>query len=150
MLFNIIQACSYFHHPQVFSALYSFLFFSFLRLSNVLPPSIHTFDPSWQLCRGDVIFSTFGATVLLKWSKTNQQTQQIHTLAIQSLGQSVISPIRALQTMIALFPGNPNDSLFMIQYNHNFLPLTDSKARKHLNDISKMLGIHPVLTFHMF
>ena len=141
---------SYFHHPQFFSALYSFLFFSLLRLSNVLPHSIHTFDPSRQLCRGDVIFSTIGATVLLNWSKTDQERQQIHTLTIQSLGESVICPIRVLQTMITLFPGNPNDPLFMIPSNHKLLPLTDSNARKQIINISKMLGIHPVLTFHMF
>ena len=46
MLHNISQACSQFQHPQVFSALYSFLFFSFLRLSNVLLHSTHNFDPS--------------------------------------------------------------------------------------------------------
>ena len=51
MLYSVLQACSQFQHPQVFSALYSFLFFSFLRLSSVLPHSTHTFDPSRQLCR---------------------------------------------------------------------------------------------------
>ena len=66
LLHSILQACSCLQYPQVFPALYSFLFFSFLRLSNVLPHSIHTFDPSGQLCRGDVIFSIVGATVLLK------------------------------------------------------------------------------------
>ena len=115
MLHNISQACSQFQHPQVFSALYSFLFFSFLRLSNVLLHSTHNFDPSRQLCRGDIIFSTLGDTVLLKWSKTNQERQQIQTIAIQKLGHSLICPIRALQFMFALLPGESNDPLFRIQ-----------------------------------
>ena len=150
MLYSVLQACSHFQHPQVFSALYSFLFFSFLRLSNILPHSNHTFDPSRQLCRGDIIFSTLGATVLLKWSKTNQERQQIQTIAIQKLGHSVICPIRALHSMIALLPGQPNDPLFMIQSANQTIPLTDSRACKHLKDISIMFHIYPTLTFHMF
>ena len=150
MLHSILHACSHFQHTQVFSALYSFLFFSFLRLSNVLPHSTHIFDPSRELCRGDIIFSTLGATVLLKWSKTNQERQQIQTIAIQKLGHSSICPIRALHSMIALCPDESNDPLFMIPAGGHTLPLTDSKARKHLKDISDMLHIHPSLTFHMF
>ena len=67
MLQDIIQICPYLHDPIIFQALYTFPFFSFLRLSNVLPHSMHSFDATRQLCMGDVIFNEVRATVLLKW-----------------------------------------------------------------------------------
>ena len=111
---------------------------------------MHSFDPTRQLCRGDVIFSELWAIVLLKWSKTNQERQQIQTIAIPKLGDSIICPVRALQDMIALFPAKPNDPLFTITYKQQSVPLTDSGPWEHLKDISKILGIKPMLTFHMF
>ena len=49
--------------------------------------------------------------------------------------------------MIALFPANPNDPLFMVCHNHEVpVPI----ARKDFKDISNMLGVQSLLTFHMF
>ena len=55
LLEKIIHVCYQFQHPPVFQALYSFCFFSFLRLSNILPHSVATFDPSRHLCRANVV-----------------------------------------------------------------------------------------------
>ena len=46
LIYNIIQTSSYFHYPVIFQALYSFVFFSLLRLSDVLPHTMNSFDPS--------------------------------------------------------------------------------------------------------
>ena len=69
LLEEIIHVCYQFQHPPVFQALYSFCFFSFLRLSNILPHSVVTFDPSRHLCRADVIFEDSKALIVIKWSK---------------------------------------------------------------------------------
>ena len=63
MLGKILLECEKLQSPVIFKALYSFAFFRFLRMSNLLPHSAVTFDITRQLCRGDVFFSDLGATV---------------------------------------------------------------------------------------
>ena len=128
-------------HQVTFVALYYFCFFSFLRLSNLLPHTPNTFDITRHLARGDIIFTSFGAIVIIKWSKTMQNRKDTCTIAIPSLGHSEICPVNALKTMFTCLPGTDNDPLFGIYKKGTVLPLTDSIARKHLKQISSMLEI---------
>ena len=57
MLLNILETIAQLEHPQAFTALYLLAFFSFLRLSNMVPHSFGTFDILRHLARGDIIFS---------------------------------------------------------------------------------------------
>ena len=70
LLERILIACDHFKHPVVFKALYSLTFFSFLKLSNLLPHSLSSYDHTRQMSPGDVFFIEQGAVLLLKWSKT--------------------------------------------------------------------------------
>ena len=97
MLQNIIEACSHLQHTCVFIALYTFLLSSFFGLSNVLLHTTQSFDPSHQLCR----LSTSTATILLKWSKTNQEREQIHTLAIPNFSNSTVCPTGRYKTSLS-------------------------------------------------
>ena len=72
LLERIIEQCNNLQFPVVFKPLYLVVFFSFLRLSKVLPHSVASFDHTRQLARRDVIFRESGAVLLLKWSKTMQ------------------------------------------------------------------------------
>ena len=56
MLVDIVQVTAQLETPQVFTALYLLGFFSFLRLSNMIPHSFCSFDISRHLARGDIIF----------------------------------------------------------------------------------------------
>ena len=136
--------------PVVFKALYLLPFYSFLRISNILPHTIRAFDPSRQSARGDVIFSDLGATIVVKWSKTIQKRKDIHTIAIPALGQSIFCPARALRTLLAETPGHSNSPLFLISRPHGMVPLTDSVARKHLKTVLQSLGFQPHIKFHDF
>ena len=136
--------------PAVFMALYLLSFYSFLRISSMLPHTIRTFDPSRQLAGGDVIFSDLGATIVVKWSKTIQNRKDICTIAIPALGQSILCPARALRILFAETPGHSNSPLFLISRLHGTVPLTDSVARKHLKTVSQSLGFQPYIKFHDF
>ena len=57
LLSRIVEACEDLPHPLLFRALYLLCFFSFLRLSNILPHSLTTFDSSRHLCRADIVFT---------------------------------------------------------------------------------------------
>ena len=138
LLLKILQVCYQFSHTPVFQALYSFCFFSFLRLSNILPHSVATFDPSRHLCRADVIFSH---------SKDRCKTTSV---TIPALGQSPLCPVVAILAMFDLFPADKDSPLFQIPVAGSLTPLTDSMARKHLKQVSTALALVKPLTFHDF
>ena len=147
ILQNIIHITQSLDSPVVFIALYLLSFYSFMRISNMLPHTINSFDPSRQLARGDIIFSELGATIVVKWSKTIQNRKNIHTIAIPSLGKSPLCPSRALQALLAVAPGHNNSPLFICSTKRGIVPLTDSVARKHLKQVSQILGFHPHFKF---
>ena len=138
------------HFPLQFTALYSLAFFTFLRISNILPHSIAAFDPSRQLARGDIILTDQGANVLVKWSKTIQNRSDIHTIPIPVLGDSILCPCNAVTCLLNHTSGTSNTPLFSIPRSHGPVPLTDSVARRHLHSISTKLHIAPPLKFHDF
>ena len=126
------------------------MFFSFLRLSNVLPHSIAKFDHTRQLARADVIFGTSGAVLLIKWSKTMQNRRDFVTISLPDLAGSHLCPVMALKVMFQRFPGSENSPVFVIPRPTGLVPLTDSVACKHLKDICRSLGLDIPLTFHDF
>ena len=63
MLTSILLLTQTLQFPVQFAALYSLAFFTFLCISNILPHSISTFDPSRQLAREDVILTDQGANI---------------------------------------------------------------------------------------
>ena len=150
LLEKIIHACHQFKHPPVFQALYSFCFFSFLRLSNIFSHSVATFDSSRHLCRADVIFGDSKALIVIKWSKTLQDRCRTTTVTIPVLGQSLLCPVVAIQTMFQLFPANVESPLFQVPAAGVMVPLTDFMARKHLKQVSLALSLCKPLTFHDF
>ena len=49
---DIRLQCQNFSYPEIFRPLYLLCFFSFLRLSNILPHTVESFDSTRQLARG--------------------------------------------------------------------------------------------------
>ena len=96
LLEAIVQTCDMFRFPIIFKSLYLLCFFSFLRLSNILPHSVPAFDHTRQLARADYIPAANGAVLLIKWSKTLQNRKDIVTIPIPSLGKSLLCPMAAL------------------------------------------------------
>ena len=141
---NNCQVCTVLPNTEIFSALYLFAFFSVLRLSNILLHSIKLFDATRQLCRGDIVFSSSHAVVIVKWSKTLQDRKTFATIAIPVLGHSPLCPVAALQSMLQKVPGSNNDPLFFSA--GRWAPLTDSMARKHLKKVSNFLMYSPLLS----
>ena len=150
LLQQILMNTQVFQFPIQFTALYSLAFFSFLRISNILPHSIKAFDATRQLARGDIILTDQGANVIVKWSKTIQNRTDIHTIPIPILGDSILCPYKAIKSLLDHTPGSSNQPLFLIPRSHGSVPLTDSVARRHLHSISTALNISPPLKFHDF
>ena len=92
LLLDILSAAGTLHLPIIYRPLYLLSFFSFLRLSNILPHTSKTFDPTRQLCRGDLIFSKDSIVIIIKWSKTIQNRRDTATISVPSLGNSPLCP----------------------------------------------------------
>ena len=151
MILDILEVTAQLETPKVFTALYLLAFFSFLRLSNMVPHCFCSFDISRHLTRGDIIFSHHMATILVKWSKTVQSKDKIARIHIPVLPGSRICPVIAFKRVLALVPGSQDDPLFSICRQGHWVPLTDSIVRKHLQRficILKWEHIH--ITFHTF
>ena len=147
---KIVNISKTLNHSLTFVALYTFSFFSFQRLSNLLPHTTKQFDITRHMARGDILFTQAGVTVIIKWSKTIQDRKTTRTTVIPDLGRSDFCPIQALKHMLTAYPGTDNDPLFQIYSQGSLIVLTDSMARKHLKKISNILDIQPALTFHAF
>ena len=150
MLQAIIHQSDTMEYSLVFKPLYLTCFFSFLRISNILPHSVHSFDSTRQLARGDFITHQQKGLLLIKWSKTIQNHRDTVTLPLLFLGSSDLCPISALTAMIQAIPALSNDPLFILPRKNGPTTLTDSVARKHLKTVSVALAITPPLTFHAF
>ena len=150
LLLKVVTASAGLQFPHMFKTLYLLAFFSFLRLSNILPHTASTFDKTRHLCVADVIFADSKAVILLKWSKTFQDPVKTTTVNIPSLGASALCPVKALRAMIAANSFHQDAPLFQVPHGHTYKPLTDSAARKHLKSVSTLLELPRSLTFHDF
>ena len=123
-------------------------FFSFLRISNLVPHSISGYDPMKHLSRGDIIFGPPGINLLVKWSKTLQNRDKVKVIKVPALVKSPLCPVIAIKHLLATTPGSNNSPLFQIQCFQKWFPLTDSSLRKFLAKLLKALNLTCGYTFH--
>ena len=83
-LMLIVQACD-FTYMGIFKAVYTLAFFSFSRLSNLVPHSFHIFPFTAPGPWGCYIRPP-GLLLIIKWSKTLQARNAVKILKIPSLG----------------------------------------------------------------
>lgn len=90
-------------------ALFSVAFFSFLRKSNLLSPSIPTFD------REPIKFWTSSCFLRTKWSKTRQHKEGIHIVPLPSIPHSSLCPVAAIHHYFSLVPATPDAPSFCLR-----------------------------------
>ena len=88
LLLQIITVSAHLQFSLVYRALYLLAFFSFLRISNILPHTVKGFDKFRHLCVRDVVFASHRAVIVVKWSKTLQDRVKTTTIDILHLGAS--------------------------------------------------------------
>ena len=125
---------------RLFKCLFTLAFFSFLRCSNLLPPSARTFDPTRHLCRGDVIVQPDCLVVIIKWSKTHQKRDKLHTIALTAMPGSPACPVQAFKDYTAASPAAPNTPLFSYRQHGHQVALSAARARKVLHFLLGLLG----------
>ena len=135
----------------MFKAVYTLAFFSFLRLSNLVPHSVKNSPPLYHLARADVIFAKPGLHIIVKWTKTIQDRKSVKILKIPSLGANPICPVNAVKNILKITPGSNNSPLFQYKASTKWLPLTDNQVRRHFKSLLVKLNLQDSnLTFHAF
>ena len=124
----MVRHCDFTYMGQVFKAVYTITYFSFVRLSNLVPHTVKSYSPLYHLARGDIIFAPHGLQILIKWSKTLQSRNVVKILKIPSLGKNPICPVQAIKNLLAITPGTGNHPLFQYKTPTGWLPLTSSKT----------------------
>ena len=150
LLKSIVQCCNFTYMGQIFKAVYLLSFFSFLRLSNLVPHAITQYSPLKHLAQGDIMFRPDKVVILLKWSKTMQSNNDIKLITVPRISNSILCPVTALPNLLALTPKGSNLPLFQIKVNQTWVPLTDTKVRRHFSLILSKLNLGPGYTFHTF
>ena len=148
MLEKISLACGI---SKSFRAIFLTGFFGFLRLSNLAPHSLATFDHTHHLTGQDLFFNDKFVKLMVKWTKTMQNRDTVKVISLPKLTNSVICPFRALKALCKLYPMSASTSVFQVQAKASWQPLTDTKVRKCLKAINVSLGLNPhFFTFHSF
>ena len=148
-LILIANTCDSMYMGHIFKAFYLLAFFSFLRISNLVPHSKNSFSPLQQLAQGDIIFAPPGLHILVKWSKTLQTKDKIKIIKVPALGASPLCPVVVLKVLLKLTPNHPNLPLFQIKQLQTWSPLTDTKVRRHFKAILAKLQLHnSAITIH--
>ena len=150
-MYQLISLCNQIPYGLVYKSLFLSAFFGFLRLSNIAPVSVKSFDVFTHLCRADFIRSSSHGHLILKWSKTLQNQNQFKVIHLPFLGSSPLCPISALQVMCSSIPASKNSPLFCAPQGLGVVPLTQSKVRKMLRALVLSMGLDPEIhSFHTF
>ena len=151
MLEKIVVNCTFTYQGFVFKAVYLLAYFSFLRISNLVSHSIASFSPLRQLTRGDVSSTSKGLQILIKWTKTLQTQDKAKYINVPRLAGSPICPVAAIKFILQVLPGDRNAPLFQVLCHSRWVPLTESRLRKHFTAILKKLNLFQCgFTFHSF
>ena len=150
-LHQMVALCEDMYLGQIFKAVFLLAFFGFLRLSNIAPHSLSSFDPSRHLCAGDLIFGQQFLKVILKWTKTIQGRDKVHLLTLPKVKGSNLCPYQACKQALKLYQPSSNQPLFQFYSNQQWIVLTDTRIRKFLARINIKLGLpRNYYTFHAF
>jgi hypothetical protein len=118
-----------------------------LHISNVVPNSRGTFDPHWDLRRGDLVISD-NILYNLKWTKTlpkHNQTAQIPHFPIKN---SIACPLTAFNDLQRSFPVLPNDPVLSYWVSGSLYIITQASIRSHLRNLVSILAYNKAISFH--
>ena len=112
LLHQIVSQCDDTFMGQVFKAAYLLSCFSFLRISSLIPHSIHSFDPNKQLARADVFLLLQGSYTHME--QDNRSQEFIQDFEDSPSGASPTCPVQAVKNLLLITPPGRNKPLFQM------------------------------------
>lgn len=133
-------------HAAVYAAGLT-LFFGVLRRANLIPPIDAPFDNSRHLRRRDVTINNSGATLLIRWTKTNQFRNKITILPLPRLPGHLLCPTQAIKHYFDLTStADPDGPAWVIPGRKGLTPITPRQfvtvVKAALKDYSTNIGGH--------
>jgi integrase len=125
-------------------------FLGLLRISNVAPVSLASFDPLRHLRRCDVTANGNSVIVHLRWTKTLQRYRQSSRVQLLAVPNSPVCPLRAFQALQRSFPVLPTDPFLSYRASGLLFIISQSQLRSALKRLPSTLNLSPHLTFHSF
>ena len=83
-------------------------FFGFLRQSNLAPRGVQQFDPKRHTRRKDIVLTSHGVYIKLRWTKTIQTAQQPTYVPLPRIPASPLCPVTAFMDMAKRIPVSSN------------------------------------------
>ena len=126
-------------------ALFLVAFFSFLRISNLVP---YTFAAShsvnaYFLKRQDVSFTATGAVLRVYRTKTIQFKQRVLEIPLPYIPNSVMCPVTALKQYFSTVPNFASSPLFMVNHSGSFKPILAAHFNRFFKSCITTVGLEP-------
>ena len=119
ILLNIFQHFDFSNQLHIcMHALFLFAFFSFLRISNLVPyasANCHA-DNAYFLKRQDVYFTASGAVLRVYRTKTIQFKQHVLDIPLPFIPNSILCPVTVLKKYFCTVPALDSSPLFIVHH----------------------------------
>ena len=80
-----------------------------------------------------------------------QSNNSIKFLTVPRIPNSILCPVTALTNLLSLTPRGSNFPLFQVKVNQTWVPLTETKVRRHFSLVLSKLNLdNSGYTFHTF
>ena len=143
-------SCDILSDPILFRAIFLTAYFGFLGMSNFVPHSLSKFHSDKHFLRRDLVFSSPGAHLLIKWTKTLQDHKAHHVIQLPELDNIYLCPVRALKALLSSRPLSQTHPLFANKYPP-YEQVIDSHVRYALKQVLSLRNISPIgHGFHTF
>ena len=113
--------------------------------------TVAQFSPLKYLARDDVMLTPEKIFLILKWSKTMQNNNQINLITVPRIPYSTICPVDAVKNLLDLTLTGLNLPLFQFKVAQDWIAITDYRVRRHFALILTKLHLDQAdYTFHTF
>ena len=126
-------------------ALFLVAFFSFLRISNLVPYALadcHS-DNAYFLKRQDVSFTASGAVLRVYRTKTTQFKQRVLEIPLPFIPNSILCPVTALKRYFCTVPVLASLPLFIVRHGRSLKPILAAHFNQFFISCITTLGLEP-------
>ncbi|XP_068753335.1 uncharacterized protein, partial [Montipora capricornis] len=146
ILLNVFQHFDWSNQLHIcMHALFLVAFFSFLRISNLVPYALadcHS-DSAYFLRRQDVSITASGAVLRVYRTKTIQFKQRALEIPLPFIPNSVLCPVTALNRYLCTVPNLPSSPLFIVNQDGFFRPLFAAHFNRFFKACINTVGLKP-------
>ena len=146
ILLNIFQHFDFSNQLHIcMHALFLVAFFSFLRISNLVPyasADCHA-DNAYFLKRQDVYFTASGAVLRVYRTKTIQFKQHVLDIPLPFIPNSILCPVTALKKYFCTVPALDSLPLFIVQHGRSLKPILATHFNRFFKSCITTVGLEP-------